>query len=180
MIFHDISTFQKSYLHNQRRSGADFFYELYTNFILYHKLIPGKFQLESSSFHGDRVEKPPKNDEKGQFYQHEKSWFWWIPKNRILESKMWNSKKNFKSCLLVVVYHHHEGYRCISSSYFRRGPTSWSIFMKITSDSVLYSAIKIYELSLIFICSHFPHFRTPQFPHFRNSYFFRKIGFSNK
>ncbi len=96
------------------------------NFILYHKLIPGKFQLQSSSFHRDKVEKPQKNDDFPQFFQLEKWWFWWIPKNRILESKMWNPKKNFKSCLLVVVYHHHEGYLCISSSYFRRGPTSWS------------------------------------------------------
>ncbi len=89
MIFHENLNFPKIISPQTEEIWRWFFSR---NFILYHKLIPGKFQLESSSFHGDRVEKPPKKDDFSQFCELEKWWFWWIPKNRISESKMWNPK----------------------------------------------------------------------------------------
>jgi hypothetical protein len=40
---------------------------------LYHKLLPGKFQLERIIFHENKLKKPPKNHENWQIYDVEKS-----------------------------------------------------------------------------------------------------------
>ena len=90
------------------------------------KLIPRDFCGDNFSGGWEKHEKPPKIDQLLLFCPLEISWFCCFSKFYISKLKNYFSTKLQLWRLLVMKYHHHEGYLCISPSLVRMDLQSWA------------------------------------------------------